>query len=57
MNTTQIAAAQTDENLSTMVALYNRPLRDGEGNLREFTDAEAEFQSALRTEARRRGLI
>jgi hypothetical protein len=53
----EIAEALTDENLATMVALYNRPCRDGEGNLREITEAEAECQTALRAEARRRGLI
>lgn len=58
MNTQTAAAAQTDENLMTMIFLFGgRPLRDGEGNLRDITADEEAFGKALRTEAKARGLL
>jgi hypothetical protein len=57
MNTTA-AAAQTDTNLLTLIAIFGgRAVRDGQGNLRELTTDELAFGKALRTEAKSRGLL
>ncbi len=47
---------QSDEALEAMLQAANVPCRDGNGNLRELTSDEIEFNEALRTEARKRGI-
>lgn len=53
----QVLESLTDEILTGVHYSNGRTVRDGEGNLRELTEAEVAWIAATRREMKRRGLI